>query len=152
MVNIYEWRTYRKYLFKNNAHLVFVTKYRRGVFTKEMLDRTKEIMKETCKQMDCELLEFGGEHDHVHLMVSIHPKVAVSNLVSKLKGKSSYMLRREYWERIKTMLWGNHFWSPSYCVVSCGGASLDVVKKYIENQQEPPTERAIKASKALKKN
>jgi len=149
---MYEWRTGRKCLFKNNAHLVFVTKYRRGVFTKEMLDRTKEIMKETCKQMDCELLEFGGEHDHVHLMVSIHPKVAVSNLVSKLKGKSSYMLSREYWEHIKTMLWGNHFWSPSYCVVSCGGASLDVVKKYIENQQEPPTERAIKASKALKKN
>ncbi len=94
-------------------------------------------------------LEYGGEHDHVHLMVSIHPKVAVSNLVSKLKGKSSYMLRREYWERIKTMLWGNHFWSPSYCVVSCGGASLDVVKEYIENQSAPPSERAVKTSRAL---
>lgn len=149
MVNMYEWRTGRSCLFKNNAHLVFVTKYRRGVFTKEMLDRTKEIMEETCKQMDCELLEFGGEHDHVHLMVSIHPKVAVSNLVSKLKGKSSYMLRREYWERIKTMLWGNHFWSPSYCVVSCGGASLDVVKQYIENQSTPPSERSVKTSRAL---
>jgi putative transposase len=149
MVNMYEWRTGRSCLFKNNAHLVFVTKYRRGVFTKEMLDRTKEIMEETCRQMDCELLEFGGEHDHVHLMVSIHPKVAVSNLVSKLKGKSSYMLRREYWERIKTMLWGNHFWSPSYCVVSCGGASLDVVKQYIEHQSRPPSERAIKTSRAL---
>nr|WP_197708644.1 IS200/IS605 family transposase [Vibrio tapetis] len=146
---MYEWRTGRSCLFKNNAHLVFVTKYRRGVFTKEMLDRTKEIMKETCKQMDCELLEFGGEHDHVHLMVSIHPKVAVSNLVGKLKGKSSYMLRREYWERIKTMLWGNHFWSPSYCVVSCGGASLDVVKQYIENQSTPPSESAVKTSRAL---
>ncbi|WP_232601884.1 IS200/IS605 family transposase [Photobacterium carnosum] len=149
MVNMYEWRIGRKCLFNNNVHLVFVTKYRRGVFTKDMLDRTKEIMEETCKQMDCELLEFGGEHDHVHLMVSIHPKVAVSNLVSKLKGKSSYMLRREYWERIKTMLWGNHFWSPSYCVVSCGGASLDVVKQYIENQSAPPSERAIKTSRAL---
>ena len=148
---MYEWRTGRSCLFKNNAHLVFVTKYRRGVFTKEMLDRTKAIMEETCKQMDCELLEFGGEHDHVHLMVSIHPKVAVSNLVSKLKGKSSYMLRREYWDRIKTMLWGKHFWSPSYCVVSCGGASLDVVKQYIENQNTPPSEKSIKTSRALSK-
>lgn len=146
---MYEWRTGRSCLFKNNAHLVFVTKYRRGVFTKEMLDRTKAIMEETCKQMDCELLEFGGEHDHVHLTVSIHPKVAVSNLVGKLKGKSSYMLRREYWERIKTMLWGNQFWSPSYCVVSCGGASLDVVKQYIENQSTPPSESAVKTSRAL---
>ena len=99
--------------------------------------------------MDCELLEFGGEHDHVHLMVSIHPKVAVSNLVGKLKGKSSYILRREYWNRIKTMLWGNHFWSPSYCVVSCGGASLDVIKQYIENQNTPPSVRAVKTSRAL---
>ncbi len=146
---MYEWRTGRSCLFKNNAHLVFVAKYRRGVFTKEMLDRTKAIMEETCKQMDCELLEFGGEHDHVHLTVSIHPKVAVSNLVGKLKGKSSYMLRREYWERIKTMLWGNQFWSPSYCVVSCGGASLDVVKQYIENQSTPPSESAVKTSRAL---
>lgn len=116
-----------------------------------MLDRTKEIMEETCQQMDCELLEFGGEHNHIHMMISIHPKVAVSNLVSKLKGKSSYMLRREYWDRIKTMLWGNHFWSPSYCVVSCGGASLDVVKQYIESQNTPPSEKAVKTSRSLKK-
>lgn len=148
---MYEWRTGRRCIFKNNAHLVFVTKYRHGVFTKEMLDRTKEIMEETCQQMDCELLEFGGEHNHIHMMISIHPKVAVSNLVSKLKGKSSYMLRREYWDRIKTMLWGNHFWSPSYCVVSCGGASLDVIKQYIESQNTPPSEKAVKTSRSLKK-
>ena len=147
---MYEWRTGRSCLFKNNAHLVFVTKYRRDVFTKEILDRTEEIMRDTCKQMDCELLEFGGEHDHIHMMISIHPKVAVSNLVSKLKGKSSYMLRREYWDRIKTMLWGNHFWSPSYCIVSCGGASLEVVKQYIENQKTPPTDKAVKISRSLK--
>jgi putative transposase len=116
-----------------------------------MLLSTKEVIKETCEQMQCELLEFGGEDDHIHLMVSVHPKVAVSNLVGKLKGKSSYMIRRDHWEQVKDKLWGNHFWSPSYCVVSCGGASLDVIKKYIENQQEPPSERAIKTSKALKK-
>ncbi len=148
---MYEWRTGRSCLFKNNAHLVFVTKYRRGVFTEEMLNRAKVIIDETCSQMDCELLEFGGEHDHIHMMISIHPKVAVSNLVSKLKGKSSYIIRREFWDRVKTMLWGNHFWSPSYCIVSCGGASLDVVKAYIENQQTPPSEKSVRKSKALDK-
>lgn len=116
-----------------------------------MLVRVNEIMKETCLQMDCELLEFGGEDNHIHLMVSAHPKIAVSNLVGKLKGKSSYMIRREYWERIKPMLWGKHFWSPSYCVVSCGGASLDVVKQYINSQNEPPSDKAVKTSKALKR-
>jgi putative transposase len=116
-----------------------------------MLDRLKEIFIETCEQMDCELLEFGGEHDHVHMMITVHPKVAVSNLAVKLKGKSSYVLRREYWVAIKKKLWGTHFWSPSYCVVSCGGASLDIIKEYIKNQRKPPSEKQVKQSKAISK-
>ena len=132
-----EWRQGRSCLFKNNLHLVFLTKYRGNVFTKEMLDRVEGLFRETCLQMDCELLECNGEHDHVHLMVSVHPKIAVSNLVGKLKGKSAYFLRKEFWPQIKPMLWGKHFWSPSYCCVSVGGATLEVVKKYIENQRTP---------------
>jgi putative transposase len=146
---MYEWRTGRSCIFKNNVHLVFVTKYRRDVLTMEMLDTLKEIYRETCAQMDCELLEFGGEHDHVHMMISVNPKVAISNLIGKLKGKSSYMLRKNYWALIKKKLWGNHFWSPSYCVVSCGGASLEVVKAYIKNQRKPPSEKQVKQSKAI---
>jgi REP-associated tyrosine transposase len=65
-------------------------------------------------------------------MVSIHPKIAISNVVGKMKGKSSYLLRKKYWTSIKKKLWGNHFWSPSYCVVSCGGASLEIVQAYIK--------------------
>ena len=146
---MYEWRTGRSCVYKNHVHLVFVTKYRRNVFTREMLDRVSEIFTETCQQMDCELLEFDGEHDHVHLIVSVHPKMAVSNVISKLKGKSSFILRREYWDRIKTMLWGKHFWSPSYCCVSVGGANLETVKQYIENQRTPPSEKAVKTSRRL---
>ena len=103
-----------------------------------MLECVKGVMAETCKQMDCDLLEFGGEDDPIHLMVAVNPKVAVSNLLSKLKGKSSYVLLRDFWESVRHKLWGNHFWSQSYYVVSCGGASLDVVKSYIEQQQAPP--------------
>jgi putative transposase len=146
---MYEWRTGRSCVYKNNVHLVFVTKYRRDVLTSPMLERLKEIFNETCQQMDCGLLEFGGEDDHVHLMVSVHPKVAAANLAGKLKGKSSYMLRREYKKSIKNKLWGNHFWSPSYCVVSCGGASLEIVKTYINNQRKPPTDKQVKQSIAI---
>ena len=116
-----------------------------------MLECVKGVMDETCKQMDCELLEFGREDDHIHLMVAVNPKVAVSNLVIKLKGKSSYVLRRDFWESVRHKLWGNHLWSPSYCVVSCGGASLDVVKAYIEQQQAPPSEKSVKQSLDLRK-
>lgn len=133
----FDWRTGRHCVFKNIVHLVFVTKYRRDVLTKTMLNRIEELMKETSQQMDCELIEFNGEHDHVHLMISVHPKLAISNLVGKLKGKTAYFLRQEFRKEVRKKLWGDHFWSPSYCVVSCGGAPLDVVKKYIENQRRP---------------
>ena len=127
----------RHCIFKNRVHLVFVTKYRRDVLTDPMLKRMEELMRETCTQMECELLEFNGEDDHVHMMVSIHPKVAVSNLVGKLKGKSAYFLRQEFNKEVRKKLWGDHFWSPSYCVVSCGGAPLEIIKQYIENQRRP---------------
>ena len=146
---MYQWRTGRSCVFKNNIHLIFVTKYRKGVLTKEMIDRLSIIFSETCLQMDCELLEFNGEDDHVHLMVSVHPKLAVSNLVGKLKGKSSYILRKYFLKSIRTKLWGNRFWSPSYCVVSVGGATLDVLKKYIQDQRTPSADKHIKKSISL---
>ena len=98
---MYVWRTGRSCVFKNNVHLVFVTKYRRDVFTLEMLDRLKESFLETCKQMGANLIEFGGEDDYVHLLVSVPPKLAVANLVGKLKGKSAYFLRKECWPDLK---------------------------------------------------
>ena len=67
MIKNFAWRTGRICVFKNFIHLVFVTKYRRDVFTREMLADMKAIFTETCKQMDGELIEFGGEDDHVHL-------------------------------------------------------------------------------------
>ena len=143
----YEWRTGIHCVFRNHMHLVFVTKYRRSVFTDAMLERLNAVYAETMEQMEGTLMEFGGEDDHVHLLVSCHPKTAVSNLVGKLKGKSSYILRNEFWSEIKTKLWGDHFWSPSYCVVSCGGASLDVVRAYIEDQRKPSDKQSMEQSK-----
>ena len=112
-----------------------------------MLERLREVYHETMDQMEGELLEFGGEDDHVHLLVSAHPKTAVSALVGKPKGKSSYILRQEFWSEIKKRLWGNHFWSPSSCVVSCGGAPLDVVKAYVEDQRKLLEKKHIDQSK-----
>jgi putative transposase len=90
---MYVWRTGRTCFYKNNVHLVFVTKYRQNALTLEMLDKLSIIF----------------EDGHLHLMVSAHPKIAISNLIGKLKGKSSYMLRKSFWAQIKSKLWGNHF-------------------------------------------
>jgi len=142
----YPWRTGRSCKFKNFYHLVFVTKYRRDVFTHPMLLRIQDVFQETCQQMDCELLEFNGEDDHVHILISVPPKLSIAILVGKLKGKSSYFIRQEFWSKLKQKLWGEHLWSPSYCSVTCGGAPLDIVKSYIENQRRPSSEKGIAQS------
>jgi putative transposase len=120
-----------------HAHLVFVTKYRRGVFDDAMLKRCEEIMREVCGSFEVELREFNGEADHVHLLVHYPPKVALSKLINSLKGVSSRYLRAEYTDRINRIGMGSAFWSRSYFAGSCGGAPLTVIRQYIEQQKRP---------------
>ncbi len=107
------------------------------MLSKAIVKRIEQLIGEPADQMDCELIEFNGEDDHIHLMMSVHPKLAISNLVGKLKGKTAYFIRKEFDTEVRKRLWGRHFWSPSYCVVSCGGAPLEVVRKYIQEQKMP---------------
>ncbi|MGW7519886.1 IS200/IS605 family transposase [Streptomyces sp. NPDC054796] len=120
-----------------HAHLVFVTKSRRTVFNDEMLTRCEEIMRKVCDDFETDLIEFNGEEDHVHLLVHYPPKVALSNLVNSLKGVSSRRLRQESTGRVNQAVPHGRFWSGSYFAGSCGGAPLQVVKDYIENQKRP---------------
>lgn len=129
-------RSGRHCVFNMHVHLVFVTKYRKDVFTKPMLDAMEGMFKKVCLDFEAELVEFDGEDDHVHLLISYPPKVAVSTLVNSLKGVSSRHLRKEFPE-IKSKLWGGSLWSPSYFASSCGGAPLEIIKQYIEQQQTP---------------
>ena len=75
-----------------------------------------------------QLVEFNGENDHVHLLVTYPPKVAVSHLVNSLKGVSSRLLRKRHGAVISKKLWGNSLWSPSYFAGSCGGAPINIVR------------------------
>lgn len=120
-----------------HVHLVFVTKYRRNVFTKEILDELGRIFARVCIDFEAELIEFDGEDDHVHLLVNYPPKVAVSRLVNSLKGASSRVIRKKNYPAIRQKLWGGALRSPSHFAGSCGGASIAVVRQYIEQQQTP---------------
>ncbi len=120
-----------------HVHLVFVTKYRRGVFTKEILDDMRPIFASVCADFEAELIEFDGEDDHVHLLVNYPPKVAVSKLVNCLKGISSLLIRKKNYPSIKAKLWGGALWSPSYFAASCGGAPIAIIRQYIEQQRTP---------------
>ena len=127
----------RHCVFKMHVHLVFVTKYRRNVFTKEVLDDLKIFFEKVCVDFEAELVEFDGEDDHVHLLVNYPPRVAVSALVNSLKGVSSRMIRKKNYPSIKKKLWGGALWSPSYFAGSCGGAPIEIIRQYIEQQQTP---------------
>ena len=127
----------RHCVFKMHVHLVFVTKYRRGVFTKAILDDLQEIFSNVCADFEAELVEFDGEYDHVHRLVNYPPKVAISNLVNSLKGVSSLLIRKKNYPSIKKKLWGGALWSPSYFAGSCGGAPIEIIRQYIEQQQTP---------------
>ena len=127
----------RHCVFKMHVHLVFVTKYRRNVFTKEVLDDLKIFFEKVCVDFEAELVELDGEDDHVHLLVNYPPKVAVSSLVNSLKGVSSRMIRKKNYPSVKKKLWGGALWSPSYFAGSCGGAPIEIIRQYIEQQQTP---------------
>jgi len=115
-----------------HTHLVFVTKYRREVFTKEILDELRLIFSNVCRDFESELVEFDGEDDHVHLLINYPPKVAVSKLVNSLKGVSSHLIRKKDYPSIRKKLWRNALWSPSYFTSSCGGAPIEIIRQYIE--------------------
>jgi putative transposase len=127
----------RHVVYELHAHLVFVTKYRRGVFDKAMLDRCQQIMSKVCADFEAELTEFNGEDDHVHLLVRYPPKVALSKLVNSLKGVSSRLLRDEFTGRTNRARMHGHLWSGSYFAGSCAGAPISVVRRYIEQQKTP---------------
>jgi len=130
----------RHSVFSLTVHLVFVCKRRGKVFEGNHLEYLKMVFDGVLDEFESELLEFNGEQDHVHLLVSYPPKHAVSALVNSLKGVSSRRLKLEYpelssfWSIAKSK---NVLWSPSYFASSCGGVTLDALKKYIENQDVP---------------
>lgn len=120
-----------------HVHLVFVTKYRRKVFTKQILDELRIIFTNICTDFEACLVEFEGEGDHVHLLVEYPPKVSVSKLVNSLKGVSSRLIRKKKHPSIQHALWEGSLWSPSYFAGACGGAPLAVIRQYIEQQKSP---------------
>ena len=129
-------RTGRHCVFKLHVHLVFVTKYRKKVFTNEILKDLEVIFKNVCQDFETEIVEMNGESEHIHLLLNYPPKVSISKLVNSLKGVSSRLIRKQYPELAK-FYWKGGLWSPSYFAGSCGGAPLSIVMQYIEQQNRP---------------
>lgn len=121
-------------VFSLHVHLVLVTKYGRRCITAAMLNRLREIFRDLAIKWECELLDFNGEPDHVHLLLSLNPKAQPSKLVNNFKTVSSRLIRKEFKDELSKVYRQPVFWSRSYCILSCGGAPLSVTRQYIEQQ------------------
>lgn len=127
-----------KYKSNNNIvysckyHVVWCPKYRRKVLTGKIEARLKELIQETCLELQCELIELELMPDHIHLLVKVYPQLGIHTLVKNLKGKSSRILRKEF-PVLTTKL--PTLWTNSYFVSTVGVAPLEVIKQYIENQK-----------------
>ena len=116
------------------VHLIFVVKYRKKLISLSIKKTLISSFLRTCKSLNCKLLECNGEKDHMHLLVSYPASLSVSTIVNRLKGVSANLVRR--FPSLQRTLWMKSFWSTGFFAISCGGASLDAIKAYIENQDQ----------------
>ena len=124
-------------IFRLIYHLVLVTKYRRQVLTGPMLTRCSEILRDLCGVWDGVLLECSGEGDHVHALLDLPPKVQPSAIINNIKTVSSRLLRSEF-PALRVAYRGKAvLWAPSYCIISAGGAPIEILRQYVENQRKP---------------
>lgn len=112
---------------------VSCVKYRRKVLTKDVSDRLKEINLSVAAEVGVAIIEQETDGDHIHILFSSRPSVQLWKFINSLKSVSARLLFREFPE-LRNQLWGDSFWSPSCFLASTGQVTLDVLKRYVENQ------------------
>lgn len=117
-----------------HVHLVFITKYRKKVLADNHHQFFKEVVAEICKDFGAELKECNGEGDHVHMLIQYPPTVQLSKMVNNLKSVTSRRMRANFID-LRVAYNKPVLWSRSYFAGSCGGAPLEIIKQYIQNQQ-----------------
>lgn len=114
-------------------HLICVVKYRNKVIDDVISSRLKEIFENIQVNYNIKLQEWNHDQNHIHALFKAHPNSQISKFINCYKSASSRLIKKEY-PKIKNKLWKESFWSKSYCLLTTGGAPIDVIKLYIENQ------------------
>ena len=127
-------RKNRHSVYKLTYHIVLVTKYRRKCINDEIFEYMKNHIERIVTDWNGLIIEMNHDLDHIRMLLELPPQQAPSKAVCSLKTVTSRALRKEFPDYIKKFYWKDSFWSDSYLVLTVGGATLDVVKEYIENQ------------------
>jgi putative transposase len=132
MKNKIQYKSNNNIVFSCKYHIVWCPKYRRKVLIGDVEKRLKEIIQEIAKELKVEIIEIETDKDHIHILAEIDPQFGVMNFIKKAKGRSSRLLREEF-PHLKSRL--PTLWTNSSFISTVGGAQLEVIKQYIENQQ-----------------
>ena len=130
---MYQLDTNSHSVFLLNYHLILVVKYRKEVFNDIVSERARSIFENIALNYKIEIIEWNHDKDHIHILFKAHPKTQISKFINAYKSASSRLIKKEF-PSIKKQLWQDKFWSQSFCLLTTGGASLEVVKQYIESQ------------------
>ena len=122
-------------IYKCDYHIVWVPKYRFRILTGEVKQLIEEDIRMLCEWKKCEIQEMSVQADHIHLVLTIPPKVSISELMGILKGKLAIKLFKSYPKMKKNPYWGNHFWARGY-FVSTVGIDEEVIKRYVKYQED----------------
>lgn len=123
------------------AHLVWITKYRYHVLRGDIQKRCHELIIQICDAEDVKILKGVVSKDHVHLLIEYPPSKSVSDLVKRLKGRTSRILQQEF-PQLRKQYWGRHFWAIGYGAWSTGNITEEVVKQYLEHHRHPSNREA----------
>ena len=131
-----EYRQGSHTVFRIQYHFVFVTKYRYQVLKGDIGLRARELIRETCNAFEIEIIKGVISKDHVHLFVSTPPNMAPSEIMRRIKGRSSLKLFESFPD-LKKRYWGRHFWARGYFCVTSGNVTDEMIKEYLEHHFEP---------------
>jgi len=124
-------------VYELHVHIVWGTKYRYAVLNGEIQLRCRELIRQTCDSLDVKILKGVVSKDHLHLHLSYSPKLSISELVKRLKGRSARLLLEEYNE-LRKRYWGGHLWGIGYGAWSTGNITDEMIQAYLEHHREGP--------------
>ena len=122
-------------VFSMHYHLIMVVKYRRKVIDDEISMRVREMCEYIGVPYKIKIEAWNHDTDHIHVMFSAEPKSELSRFINAYKSASSRLIKKEF-PQIRKSLWKEMFWSRSFCLLTTGGVTMDIIKQYIDSQGE----------------
>lgn len=122
-------------VFLLHYHLIMCVKYRNNVIDDEINEFLKSVFVKIQDRYSIKLEEFNHDKDHVHILFKAEPKSELSKFINAYKSASSRLVKKQY-PRIRKNLYDEMFWSQSFCLLSTGGVTVDIIKRYIQEQGE----------------